>query len=408
MLVQPPPPAFALSSEPRTHVTPRPTSPFSNIAEDVSIPQCPAIDSVGYNSDDDLWATMSDIPMEALNDSVSPMSTATSSTAVEQTLPSHSDDGMQKIIDKTATSFYKEVMSVLKSREVPATNHGLPPSSRIMMPPPPALATVAPFASTHREEVQEIVHEEEEIVIVPGSDDYLWQTMDDIPMDDLEDDFSNAGPSTAALAAREHEPIASTFTCTSAIQPTTDQTSTPYYKEIVRVLESTFKLESFRANQLEAINATMSGRDVFVLMPTGGGKSLCYQLPAVCKSGSTRGVTVVISPLIALMNDQVASLKNKDVDVELWNSENSSDDAYAISRRLNGMHDLPCMLYLTPEKLSESAALKSTLGRLYEAGILARFVIDEAHCISTWGREFRDAVGSFSFGHFHDRFNLCL
>ena len=84
----------------------------------------------------------------------------------------------------------------------------------------------------------------------------------------------------------------------------------PYYKEITRVLTPTFKLESFRANQLKAINVTMSGQDVFVLMPTGGGKSLCYQLPAVCKSGSTHRLMVVISPLIALMNDQVTSRNN--------------------------------------------------------------------------------------------------
>ena len=86
------------------------------------------------------------------------------------------------------------------------------------------------------------------------------------------------------------------------------------------------------------------------------------------------------------------------MDVELWNSENSSDDSYTISRWLNGRQDLPCMLYLTPEKLSESVALKSTLGRLYDAGALARFVIDEAHCISTWGRDFRDAMGHSFWG----------
>jgi bloom syndrome protein len=225
--------------------------------------------------------------------------------------------------------------------------------------------------------------DDDDVIIVPGSDDYLWQAVGGVPMDDMEDEFAPE-PST----------------CTSAIQPTADQIASPYYQEINRVLKSTFKLESFRGNQLEAITSTMSGKDVFVLMPTGGGKSLCYQLPAVCKKS---GLTVVVSPLIALMNDQVNGLRNIGVDVELWNSENSSDDAYAITRRLKGgVGELPCMLYLTPEKLSESAALKSILGRLYDAGALARFVIDEAHCISTWGRDFRDAVGGVGFSFFLD------
>lgn len=179
------------------------------------------------------------------------------------------------------------------------------------------------------------------------------------------------------------------------VQPTDDPTMTPYYQEIMRVLKSNFCLQSFRTNQLEAINATMSGRDVFVLMPTGGGKSLCYQLPAVCTSGHTRGVTIVVSPLLALMNDQVTALRNKNIDAELWNSENN--DNHAIRSRLNAIGDKPCMLYVTPEKLVESARLKDTLSRLYEAEELARFVIDEAHCISTWGRDFRDAVSNHSY-----------
>jgi RecQ family ATP-dependent DNA helicase len=189
---------------------------------------------------------------------------------------------------------------------------------------------------------------------------------------------------------------ASSSTISSSQNSRIDQTASPYYDEIIRILKTVFSLHEFRTNQLEAINATMAGRDVFVLMPTGGGKSLCYQVPAVCKTGAFSGVTFVVSPLLSLMHDQVEKLKKMGVDVILWNSERTSDDVQQIMQRLNAKRK-PSLVYVTPEKLKESQMLKNTLAKLYEEGGLARFVIDEAHCISTWGRDFRDAVRTLFF-----------
>ncbi|KAF8185054.1 ATP-dependent DNA helicase [Mycena galopus ATCC 62051] len=164
----------------------------------------------------------------------------------------------------------------------------------------------------------------------------------------------------------------------------------PYAEEIKHHLRSTFGLKTFRHNQLPAINATMDGQDVFVLMPTGGGKSLCFQLPAVCLGGKTKGVTVVVSPLLALMRDQVDGLKKKNIDAVLLTSSTPEAEAREIRNRLN-TKEKPTFLYLTPERLKISANTKTMLSHLYRSKELARFVIDEAHCISTWGQDFRDA-----------------
>lgn len=171
--------------------------------------------------------------------------------------------------------------------------------------------------------------------------------------------------------------------------------SGPFYTEAMRVLREVFDLNEFRKNQLEAITATMAGKDVFVLMPTGGGKSLCYQVPAVCHGGKTDGVTVVVSPLIALMIDQVHHLQKRGIDAVLFNSDQDSDVSREVRTRLVGSGRKPRLLYVTPEKLHHSNDMRNILSRLHQAKQLARFVIDEAHCVSLWGRDFRDAVRAF-------------
>lgn len=172
-------------------------------------------------------------------------------------------------------------------------------------------------------------------------------------------------------------------------------------KDVARVLKETFRLHAFRSNQLEVINATLSGKDVFVLMPTGGGKSLCYQLPSVINSGRTRGLTVVVSPLVSLMQDQVEHLEAVGIRASAYNGEKTQTEKNKIRNQVI-QGEMDC-LYVTPELLALSDHIVEVFQQLQRRGMLARIVIDEAHCVSQWGHDFRPDYKKL--GEFRSKFD---
>ena len=182
---------------------------------------------------------------------------------------------------------------------------------------------------------------------------------------------------------------------TTRAASTTSATST----DPLDILQQVFGYAAFRGQQAAVVSQICHGGDALVLMPTGGGKSLCYQVPAIARHRGGRGVTLVVSPLIALMHDQVGALAEAGVASAFLNSTLEGDEARRVERDL--LSGKLVLLYAAPERILTPRFL-AMLDSLHERGLFSLVAIDEAHCVSQWGHDFREEYLGLS--QLHERY----